>query len=343
MQQPIVFCLTPVKNEAWILERFLKCASVWADRIIIADQGSTDGSQEIAQKFSKVTIIGNVSTEYNELERQRMLIAEARRSVGPKVLVALDADEFLTSNFLKSPEWQSITGAVPGTVIKFQWPQIEATFSGLYFFDYPYEMPFGFVDDGSEHTGQTIHSFRVPVPPGSPILAPAQIKVMHYCLLDRDRFKSRIRWYQCFEHLTLKKKPIELYRYYHPYLFMSSVMRPIPDEWIQGYEERGIDTSSVNRERVYRWDREVLQYFKRYGVAEFKRLAIWDVDWGRIHHDAYPKEAIKAFPDPRGRVEKTLHWWLEATQPVFTHYSTTSSGRRLVHRALQKTLRLLGW
>jgi glycosyltransferase involved in cell wall biosynthesis len=343
MQRPLVFCLTPVRNEAWTLERFVKCASIWADHIIIADQGSTDGSREIAQKFPKVTMIDNTSKEFNEPERQQMLIAEARRTPGPKVLLALDADEFLTANFLESAEWESITNALPGTVIRFQWPQIEANVSDLRFFNLPYEVPFGFVDDGSEHAGKSIHSNRVPVPPGSPVLALAQIKVMHYCLLDRNRFKSRIRWYQCFEYLTSKKKPIELYRYYHPYLFMSADMRPVPKEWIQGYEERAIDMSSVNREGVYRWDKEVLQYFEKYGLAEFRRLAIWDVDWSKIYHDAYPSEATKDFPDPRGRVEKSVHRWLQATQPDFSHYATPSTLRRLRHRAVQKALRLLGW
>lgn len=343
MRRPLVFCLTPVKNEAWILERFLRCASLWADRIIIADQGSTDGSREIAQKFPKVTIIDNTSKEFNEPERQRMLIAEARRIADPKVLLALDADEFLTANFLTSPEWESIINAPPGTVIRFQWPQIEKNVSDLLFFNYPHEVPFGFSDDGSEQEGKSIHSCRVPVPTGCQTVAATEIKIMHYSLLDRDRFKSRIRWYQCFEHLTMKKRPVELYRYYHPYLHMACVTKPIPREWIQGYEERGIDMSSVNCDGVYRWDTEVLQYFEKYGLGEFRRLAIWDVDWGKIYHDAYPQEPTKAFADPRSRLEKVVHRWLEATQHDFGHYANPSIGRRLAHRCVQKTLGLLGW
>jgi glycosyltransferase involved in cell wall biosynthesis len=49
--KPTIICLTPVKNEAWLLDRFLQATSLWADFIIIADQMSTDGSQEIAKKI----------------------------------------------------------------------------------------------------------------------------------------------------------------------------------------------------------------------------------------------------------------------------------------------------
>jgi glycosyltransferase involved in cell wall biosynthesis len=105
MERPTVICLTPVKNEAWVLERFLRCASVWADYIIIADQKSTDGSQEIARQFKKVILIENPSPTYNEFAREELLIEAARNISGPRLLVALDADEALTANFMNSVEW----------------------------------------------------------------------------------------------------------------------------------------------------------------------------------------------------------------------------------------------
>lgn len=37
-----IVCLTPVRNEAWILERFLKAAELCADHIVLADQDSTE-------------------------------------------------------------------------------------------------------------------------------------------------------------------------------------------------------------------------------------------------------------------------------------------------------------
>lgn len=344
MSKPLVFCLTPVKNEAWILERFLQCASLWADHIIIADQGSTDGSREIAQKFPKVKLIDNASQGWSEPVRQQMLLAEARSIPGPKVLFSLDADEFLTANFAVSPEWNSILSAPPGTVIGIQWPEIEVNFSDLTYFYYPIILPFGFVDDGTEHKPELIHGRRVPMPTACRILSLTEIKLMHYCLADVDRFKSRIRWYQCFEHLSLNKKPIDLYRYYNKIRFISpQATAKVPRQWIEGYQERGIDMSSVNRDGSYRWDREVLGYFKEYGTKKFRRLAIWGVDWAELRDELCPGESLQDLSDPRSKFEKLVHRWLELSQPDFSLYATPWIGRRLFNNFVQKVLGSLGW
>jgi hypothetical protein len=344
MHDPQIFCLTPVKNEAWILERFLKCASLWADRIIIADQGSTDGSREIARMFPKVTLIDNLSEKFNQAERQQMLLAAARQTSGPKVLLALDADEFLSANFLISPEWESIKNSPAGTVVSLQLPIICADVSGLSFFDLKAEVAVGFVDDGSPFKGSIIHSLRIPIPAGSPSLALTEIKLMHYCLMDRRRFDSRIRWYQCFEYLGGTKRPIEIYRFYHPDLSgKGCAIKPVPTEWIQGYVDRGIDVCSVHRKGAYPWDKEVLDYFEKYGLHKFKRLAIWDLDWSKIHHDLYPEEPIKPFPDPRSGFEKLIHQWLEATQPHFSPGANRGAIPRFLFKCIHKALYVLGW
>jgi hypothetical protein len=344
VERPKIVCLTPILNEAWILERFLQCTSLWADHIIIADQRSTDGSREIARRFPKVTVIDNPSEVFNEPERQQMLLAEARRIPGSKILLALDADEFLTANFLTSPEWETILRAPPGTVIRFQWPQILSGASDLRYFKYRWDPPIGFVDDDSVHKGPAIHSVRVPVPSGAPSLNPTQIKLMHYSMLDLERFKSRIRWYQCIEYINLHRKPLDLYRFYHESLFVApSVIQPVPREWIQGYEQRGIDMSTVHREGLYRWDREVLQYFEKYGTTKFKRLALWDVDWNKLYNDHYPHGPRKSFPDPRTRLTKFVHKWLKWTQPDFSLYAVQPRGRRLVYGPAHIALGWLGW
>src|SRR5580693_6112239 len=124
--RPNLICLTPIKNEAWELDVFLKCTSLWADYIILADQNSTDGSQEIAKKYPKVRLIENKSNEYDEAKRQRLLIDEARKIEGPRILFALDADEVFSANYLQSSDWQQIINSKPGDVFGFQWANIMA-------------------------------------------------------------------------------------------------------------------------------------------------------------------------------------------------------------------------
>jgi hypothetical protein len=162
--------------------------------------------------------------------------------------------------------------------------------------------------------------------------------------LDRERFKSKIRWYQCYEHLNLHKKPLQLYRSYHQDLFVSpSAISPVPSEWIQGYEQHGIDISAVNRSGIYRWDKEVLQFFEKYGTARFRRLAIWDVDWSKLYKLHHPYEPRKDFREPRTQFIKLVHRWLEWTQPDFCHYATRSFHRRLIYWLAKKALGFLGW
>src|SRR5258708_7227286 len=122
----MLICLTPTKNESWTLDRFVPCTATWADQIVVADQGSCDSSREIVKQYSRVTLIDNSLQKYDEGARQRMLIDAARglEGSGKRVLIALDADEFLSANFRDSPEWPLIQAAEPGTVLYFDWVNI---------------------------------------------------------------------------------------------------------------------------------------------------------------------------------------------------------------------------
>ena len=113
--------MTPVRNEAWVLRAFLESTTRWADYIIIADQMSTDGSREIAQEYDKVILIDNKNPEFNEAERQAMLVNKAREiSAGRDTLLwGLDADELLAADFRGTKDWEHIIHSVPGDVFWF--------------------------------------------------------------------------------------------------------------------------------------------------------------------------------------------------------------------------------
>ena len=52
------------------------------------------------------------------------MLVEAARSIpndGKRIFIALDADEALSANWRKSPEWHKLLRAAPGTVLAFQW------------------------------------------------------------------------------------------------------------------------------------------------------------------------------------------------------------------------------
>lgn len=148
-----VICMTPVKNEEWIMKRFLAAASLWADCIIVADQHSTDRTVQICQEFPKVQLISNPSESFNENGRQKLLIEEARKIPGKKLLVALDADEFLTGNFEVSPEWEEMVTAAPGTVFRMKWPCIAADFAHFWMTEGA-DNVFAMMDDGTPHEGE---------------------------------------------------------------------------------------------------------------------------------------------------------------------------------------------
>jgi hypothetical protein len=334
MSKTTVICLTPIKNEAWILDRFLKCASLWADQIIIADQSSDDGSREIALSYPKVTLIDNPASTFNEPERQKLLLEEARKTPGPRLLIALDADEIFTANFKDSPEWNNILTANPGTIFKFQLVNIHPDLQS--YWSPQWNFALGFMDDGSVHIGDKIHSTRIPFPIGAPEIILKEIKVMHYQFTDWERMESKHRWYQCWERLNNpKRRPIDIYRqYHHMYAINSSELQKLLPEWFSGYQHQGIDMFSVNRQEFYRWDKEVLDYFNEYGTAKFKREAIWDVDWLEIAKKISSKPSGTDVHDPRNDIEKRIHSWLKKTQPYASNLDI---------KLIQLFLKILGW
>lgn len=332
-KRPVLVCVTPVKNEAWILERFLRCASLWADHIIVADQNSDDGSREIACRFPKVTLIHNTSPQYDEGTRQALLLDAARRIPGRRIIIALDADEMLTANWSDSSEWGRLQQAAPGTVLTFQWVNVlpDAAHGWMQ----PEDLPLGFVDDESAHRGEAIHSTRVPAPAGAPRLCLKDVKVLHYQFTDWERMKSKQRWYQCWERLHHPaKRPVAVYRQYH---HMDAIpperRRLLQPEWTGGYARAGIDMAEVRREEVYQWDRDVARWLAEHGRDMFRRCDIWDINWAERCR-IFGLTPAGPMADPRSALDRRIHQWLARTQ-----------GRALSRsvRARQRLLRVLGW
>src|SRR5262245_50747701 len=158
-----------------------------------------------------VDVVINDSPKFDEAHRQQLLLKRAREIDGKRVLIALDADEALSSNCLRSDEWRQILDARPGTLLRFRWVNILPGFQQAWI---PHgHRVFGFVDDGSEHNAVRIHSTRVPQPPDAPVIDLQDITILHFQYVVWERAVRKWQWYQVWEHAhNRQKRPLQIFR-----------------------------------------------------------------------------------------------------------------------------------
>lgn len=297
--RPAIVVLTPLKNDAWILRRFLEVTSVFADHIFVADQGSTDGGLEICREFPKVTVLDNSASDYDEASRQQLLIAAARERVPlPRILLALDSDELLAANAMSTAAWQRMLDAPPRTVLFFEKPNIYLTPFNCERRDL--DFPGGFVDDGiTPHEARRVHSVRIPMPPDGPQLTLGDIKIMHYALARPQAQKAKIRMYAALENLMGTKTLYTRRRYYWRKRVFRALgpIEPTPREWFEAWERRGIDMTAIQDVEPYWQDVALFELMLKHGARRFWLDDIWEKDWNRFAKSLGRSERIA--PPPR--------------------------------------------
>ena len=277
--RPAVICITPVKNEAWILDAFLRGATEWADEIILADQCSTDDSLAIARSFSKVRIISNSSKGFNEPERQSLLISAAREKPGPKIIIAIDADEMLSPAWQETADWQRVLSAPAGSAFGLRWLNVGPDFTDGS--DGEYAVPCIYIDDGRPHVGAAIHSPRIPVAAGATVVALGEIRLLHFNFVDSRRLAAKRRWYMCLERIKFPEKSlVQIHDKYDYAGVHSRIPRsPIPDAWLERMAKMGVSAQKLCRtdaDGFYWYDREVRGWLEQYGADKFAYLPIWE-------------------------------------------------------------------
>jgi hypothetical protein len=325
-------CLAPVRNEAWVINSFLAAAKQWATDVIVADQGSTDGTLQMVTAAPGVDVVTNSSRAYDESHRRRILLDRARSIQGKRLLFGLDADEAISANFSSSAEWQQLDSLPPGTILRFRWVNILPGFE--YAWIPPEPTAFGFVDDDSDHAGVRIHSSRIPHPPGAPTFDLQEVVVLHFQYVAWERMLSKHRWYQAWEHSVHKKKgPLQIFReYHHMYGWSENEIQPVRPEWLSGYDAAGIQFRSLQAEPVTWWDQEIVQMLRDKGPAAFRKIAIWNQNWNEVADRlGVPHGDLS---DPRSISEKTAHFLLTRTQ---------KDRGTLQARLVERCLRMAGW
>lgn len=282
---PKVIVLTPIKNEAWILNQFLTITSEFADHIIILDQLSTDGSIEIAKAFDKVVLMQNSNENYDEAYRQQLLIDKAR-SLYPhnkRILIALDADELISADGVASWEWATIKQADKGTVLYFEKPDLYLNANDCIRYK-DNKWPLGIVDDENlTHHAKTIHSIRIPLNENSPKLLLKEIVFLHIAYLRPSVQRAKFRFYSVKENISnLNPWYRRRRRYRNPnHLLLNPVISPTPKKWL---EHKTFSLSDV-KDSDETWHNEMVSKdIAKKGSSSFWLDDIWDIDWNRFNH-----------------------------------------------------------
>ena len=301
--RPIFVVLTPVRNEAWILRAFLEATSLWADHIIIADQMSTDGSREIARSFPKVILVDNDRKEMHQAATRRLLFEASKRIPGKKVLLALDADEFLARDFVHFDDWRKILESQPNDAFCWRWMNLKKGDPREYSNHQHYYWAVHESEEmwEGEFPDNFIHEWRLPWPPHARTINLDDLRSLHFARVNEARQRNKERFYQV-STLACRPtaNPIKLFRQYHVEEHLDYY--PVPEDAYCYYEEHGIDLwglVDLQDEGEY-YSSEILKFFGQKGARRFALLDIWDREW-------MEKNGVK---DPRTWVHRLVQKYL---------------------------------
>ncbi len=322
--KPLLICMTPIRNEAWILHAFLKATSLWADYIIIADQMSTDGSREIALSYPKVILIDNNNSNYDEASRQKLLIDRARQIEGDKILFGLDADEIFSANFTETNDWQKILNSKPGDVFWFKWAEICPDQKSYWESEKTF-YPWMFHDDGLEPHGnyvRNMHSMRIPYPiDEKQMFYVKDFRVLHLAYLNTNRVDAKRRFYKFVDWSLNNRSIIKLSRSYaqkktDPVYPLTTRLIDFDNKFNFGLFDN-VDISS----KKFWFDTYIVERLINYPKTQLNQLDIWEKDF-IINYQ---------LSDSRNLIIRAIHCYLR-----YTHTYKENKIIRTIDKILSK-------
>ena len=284
--KPTIVVITPVRNEAWVLDAFLTCTSSWADYIILADQYSNDGTREIAQKYDKVILINNPTKEWYEYVCRTRLLEEAQKIPGDKIIFGLDADEFLSEGFERTDSWQRIINSKKNEIFCFNWLNLYDNFTTAEYTTMHFEWAghfddsVDFVEEYKAREKHAVHCARIPCLETSrcDYINVDDFWVIHLAKLNHEKIRQKTDFYQVTlaDKDAQKVNPINFFRQYNRFYpdnltYLDSPVRLC-------CKNSPIDYSSLVKNSDYgkHFVDEMVQVFQREGTDKFLKLCIWD-------------------------------------------------------------------
>ncbi len=322
--RPQLIVLTPVRNEAWVLRAFLSATSLWADKIIVADQMSSDGSREIYKEYlnhqllqhrerhCELIVIDNDRTEMHQAATRRTLLNKAREILNGDtnaILFALDADEFLNGDFLHTEDWEKIIKSKPNDVFCWRWMNLKEGDPTKYsdFVHYYWAVHVSDSMWEGDFPDNFIHECRLPWPLNCTIeneFNLDDLRSIHFARVNSLRQRNKERFYQvCSRASTDKHNNIlYIYRMYHAEDNLTYLN--VPTSAYKTYTDAGIDIWSLTNltdEGAY-YTETVKKYFEKDGLLKYALLDIWDKDWCKRNDIENPQKWYHQM------VLNYLHW-----------------------------------
>ena len=285
MAHPTIVVITPVRNEAWVLDAFLTCTSSWADYIILADQQSTDGSREIAAKYEKVVLVDNNDSEMNQAAARLLLFRAVDKIEGDKIVFALDADEFLSEGFENTEGWTRMMESKPNELYCFKWLNLYGDFghalpdTGFMEWACHLDSSMSIADAYWRCEQRAVHEMRVPCLSTEEVsyVEIPDIRFVHLANLNEVRQKNKFAFYQVhtLADLENKRSAVTMFRTYN---VPTPKIRELGKEVqlkgsIEG--EKANDLVKTGDIGQYYID-EMLYIFNRDGLKKYLKLDIWD-------------------------------------------------------------------
>lgn len=277
--------IVPVKNEEWILEFTLTCASMFFDHIIIADENSTDNTANICKRFTKVIYIKNEAERYDEGNRRQILLKAAREISGNNFIAHLAADEIFSANILDEKVFdEMVKDKSPGTAFSFQWVQLWRS-DKHYRVDKNsvwsnFDRPFAFIDDRKvDFEPGFTHLSIIPESLALNPISIIDIKVLHYQFTDFKRLLRKQRWAKLLEfgHYTqpnFLKSIILNNKYIVTKDEYGLKLADVPTSWIDKYPAR------IPRPDSSKWhEKTAIEFISKYSPENLYWLDIWDYKW----------------------------------------------------------------
>jgi hypothetical protein len=295
--------LVPVKNEAALLGPFLEHHAPLFDRILIADQGSTDGSWDIANSHPKVLAIRNPDTGYNENFRRRLLLDEARR-IDPAALIAgLDADEFLLAD---AEKWNSVCqnwkSGFADHAIQMPWMCLAPGGRDWFALKNIFCRP----GAGGQLPESEIHLSRVPI--GERTHFCAEVPVLHLNLFWPRRQQMKTWWYSALETKMFGAVSLDARRLYrHSGTGSMRNRQPIPEEWRKPVAD--ILSRIALADSWDSWHKErLLEMLQNDADGRLRHAPIWGYPWRCELFCA----GMRDHPGP-SLLGRLADWWIEST------------------------------